>query len=377
MTRQLLIGFSLLCMLSSAACRPSQPLAEPLPTLAVLPVTPANDLTDAQRVAQAFMEAWRTNDLETMYSLLTFASREATPFDLFSQAYRSVNETMTFESLDYIGTTLYRERTDVAVFGYDMTFNTNLLGSFTDTDRQLRLVVDQTVNDWRVAWTPGNIFPEMQSGARLSREISPPSRANIYDSHDQILADQNGRIVGISAVKQEIPNWNACLNYLSPAVQKDVPALQKIYDESSSDWLMALGTIEPATWEQSHTQLEEACSARFTSQATRRYMDGTLAPHILGYVGYPTEEELPDVLAAGFNQDSILGQSGIEASWDATLRGHPGVRLLLTTQRGDVLRELARSAPQPSESVWLTIDSDLQAAAERIIAAAYANAQDS
>lgn len=363
-------------LLLLAACQPSQPAAEPLPTLAALPSTPAFDLADAQRIALAFMEAWQSGDFEAMYGLVTFASREATPFERFNALYQNAGTTMTLEGLEYIGTTLYRERNDVAVFGYDVTFHTNLLGTFSDTNRELRLVVDTAADDWRVAWNAGDIFPEMAAGAQLRLDLSRPSRANIYDSRDQILADQNGRVVAVSAVKQEIPNWNGCLNYLSPAVLKEVPLLQKIYDESGSDWLMNLGTIEPATWEQTHTQLEEACAARFTSLATRRYLNGLIAPHILGYVGYPTEDDLPDVLAAGFNQDTILGQSGIEASWDTALRGVPGSSLQLISQRGEILRELARSAPQPSESVWLTIDSNLQTAVEQIISAAYTAAAD-
>jgi penicillin-binding protein 2 len=367
-------GFMVLLVL--AACRPAQPAAEPLPTLAVLPGTPAFDLTDAQRVALAFMDAWQSSDFETMYSWLSFASQEATPFERFVRFYQDAATTMTLTSLDYTGTTLYRERDDIAVFGYDMTFHTNLLDDFSDTNRELRLVVDQAADGWRVAWGVGNIFPEMVDGAQLRLDLSRPSRANIYDRNDQILADQNGRVVAVSAVKQEIPNWNGCLNYLSPAVLKEVPLLQKIYDESGADWLMALGTIEPATWEQTHTQLEEACAARFTSLATRRYINGVLAPHILGNVGYPLADALPDVLVAGFNQDSILGQSGIEASWDSTLRGVPGASLQVISQRGEILRELARSAPQPSESVWLTIDSGLQTATQRILEAAYTAAAD-
>ncbi|MCB9450551.1 MAG: hypothetical protein H6672_03880 [Anaerolineaceae bacterium] len=374
MIKRMLPGLGLALLLLLAACRPAQPAAEPLPTLASLPRTPAFSLDNAQRTALAFMEAWKAGDLETMYSLLAFTSREATPFERFASLYQEAGDTMTLQSLDYTGTTLYRERDDSAIFGYEVTFDTNLLGTFSDTNRELHLVVDSAVDDWRVNWSAGDIFPEMRAGGQLRLVLSRPSRANIYDLHDQILADQNGRIVAVSAVKQEIPNWEACLGFLAPAVQKDAAVLQTIYDESDSDWLLALGTIEPATWEQSHTQLEEACAARFTSQATRRYINGLVAPHILGTVGYPTEDELPEVLAAGFNQDSILGQSGIEASWDETLRGTPGASLQLVSQRGEVLRELARSAPQPSESVWLTIDTDLQAEIERILASAYVQA---
>ena len=78
-----------------------------------------------------------------------------------------------------------------------------------------------------------------------------------------------------------------------------------------------------------------------------------------------------EVEAAGFSRDSILGKSGIEASWDEKLRGHPGGRLIIVTTSGSVLREVARSASSPPESVWLTLDSDLQAAVMKILSDAY------
>jgi penicillin-binding protein 2 len=159
-------------------------------------------------------------------------------------------------------------------------------------------------------------------------------------------------------------------------LNKPAADIQAILDERAVDWVAEIGTIEPLTYVEMHEQLERDCAAQFRDRPTRRYANGTLAPHILGYVGYPDEASIPAVEAAGFSRDSILGRSGIESSWDETLRGRPGGRLLVVSPGGDQ-SIITESASKPSESIWLTLDSDLQAFTAQAIAKAYQQAQDS
>ncbi|MBL8161104.1 MAG: hypothetical protein JNJ61_03905, partial [Anaerolineae bacterium] len=370
----------ILCVLVAlAACAPQQGVSEVvLPTLAVLPSTPEYALEDATQTALNFLESWRVGDFPAMYALTTFSSQEATPLDRFTAIYQTAQNEMTFTGLSYTGVTVYREdgRDDLATFNYNLTFDTRLMGRFTDNDRDMTLIVDPTLGGWRIAWTPGDFFREMSGGGQLRLEISEPSRANIYDARDRILADQNGRVVTVRAVKRAITDWPACLARLAPALIKDPAALQAIYDESASDWLMELGVIEPATYEASAAQLEAVCAAQFSSRPTRRYPDGTTAPHIVGSVGFLDAAQIPAIEAAGFDSDSILGRSGIESSWDERLRGQPGGRLVIVSPGGGVVRELARSISRPPESIWLTIDRDLQAEIERIFATYYQDGTD-
>lgn len=366
------VCLALMVAVITACSPPPAASVETLPTLAVLNPVPTHPPEDAERVARAFLEAWKAGDLPAMYALITFNSQEATLLDGFTALYEAAQAEMTLRSLDYTPVTLYRERENVVVFAYNVTFDTNLIGQFTDADRELRLVLDERAGDWRVAWSPGDIFAEMGGGGRLRLEVSAPSRANIYDRSGEILADQNGRAVIVSAVKQAIPSWETCLPLLVPVLGKTAEALQNIYNESSPDWLMQFGTMEAAAYEQSHATLEQVCAAQFASQPTRRYENGTLAPQILGNVGYPDEADVPSARAAGFSQDTILGKSGVEKSWDATLRGQPGGKLLIVSTGGGVLREIARSPSKPAESVWLTLDSKLQTAVTKLINDAYA-----
>ncbi len=365
----------LYCMiLLAAACGPAAEVrVQTLPTLAVMETPPALPLEGAERVAREFMAAWAADDYTKLYGMISFASQESTTLDAFVRLYQSTADEMTLEGLDYTGNALSPDssRYDVVTFNYDLTFKTRLLGEFSDRGRNLQLVVDARAADWRVAWSAADIFPEMIGGGRLRLEISPPSRANIYDRDDLVLADQNGRVVVVRAVKQEIADWPACLALVAPLVEKQPETVQRTYDESAADWLIELGTLEASRYEANNAQLTATCAAQFSSRPARRYPNGTIAPNVVGTVGFPDEAELPAVEAEGFNSDTIVGKSGIEKSWDEQLRGHPGGRLVIVTPGGGILREIARATSSPAESVWLTLDSDLQTAITRIFAEAY------
>ncbi len=373
MLRQALI---LLFVLWGVGCAPATREAQNiLPTVASLPSpTPESFTADAaERIARLFLDAWRAGNFTTMYDLIAFASREATLRDEFVSLYESSHAIMTLERLDYTITSLIRDSATrtMMILNYDTTFSTDLVGEFSDMNRTLRLVFDVTVNEWRVAWSPSDIFAAMGRGGRLRLEPRVPSRANIYDSEGNILADQNGRVVTVSVVKRDIPAYETCLTVLGQALGRPTEDVRAILDQRGFEQLAEMGTIEATTYVNMQSQLEANCRAQFRDRPARRYADGTLMPHILGYVGYPDEAQIPALEAAGFNQESIIGRSGIEQSWDETLRGMPGGRLLIVTPNGNQTI-MAEGASRPSESLWLTIDVDLQRFINDLLAEAYA-----
>ena len=369
-------GFILVVIALAAACRPQSaaPAAQIMPTRALLPSN--YRLEDAERIAREWLTQWQNGDLAAMHRLLSLAAQDAYPFENFQAAYDRANETMTFASVAVTdGTGIFREQDSVAIFNYNATFHTRLLGDISDTNRDLTLVVDENANEWRVAWTPDNIFDGMTNGAQLVANLTTPNRGNIYDRDGTILADQNGRMVRINVIRQEIRDYPNCLAALATAFDQDVTEVQARLEARPADWVVELGIVEPAVYTAARTQLEDLCAAQFGNMPARRYIEGTLVPHILGYVGYPDADAIPALEAAGFNQASIIGRAGIELSWDETLRGTPGGSLSIVMPNGTVLRELTRTNAQPARSLWLTIDADLQAATERIVSDSYRQAQ--
>ena len=116
---------------------------------------------------------------------------------------------------------------------------------------------------------------------------------------------------------------------------------------------------------------------RVEQRTIRSYPYGSLAAHLLGYVGPVTRAEQeqananldPDAEdAKTYQLNSQIGKTGVERIFERELRGVPGIRRLEVNNVGDVIREHPGVSPKPGNDVWLTIDIDLQARAEEQLA---------
>ena len=105
---------------------------------------------------------------------------------------------------------------------------------------------------------------------------------------------------------------------------------------------------------------------------TRVYPDGALAPHIIGKTGPLTEEEynsfkeddnifdLEDNLS-GYSYDDTMGQNGIEYAMEDVLRGKNGKMSIETDKEGNLTSSEVEVAPEAGNTVYLTLDSRIQA----------------
>jgi len=100
----------------------------------------------------------------------------------------------------------------------------------------------------------------------------------------------------------------------------------------------------------------------------RQYLYGSLAGHILGYVGAPEDiNKMPDIKQFTYYQPEVQGRTDIEKAYDRWLRGKPGKRILERTAKNRIGAELGREEPTPGANVYLTIDARIQTIVEQTL----------
>jgi penicillin-binding protein 2 len=100
----------------------------------------------------------------------------------------------------------------------------------------------------------------------------------------------------------------------------------------------------------------------------RQYPHQSLAAHLLGYVGEITEQELKARRRQGYKLGDVIGQAGIEATYDTYLRGRDGSSQLTVDSRGRPTSRIEpKITPLPGNTIRLTIDLGVQQAAERAL----------
>jgi len=100
----------------------------------------------------------------------------------------------------------------------------------------------------------------------------------------------------------------------------------------------------------------------------RSYPHGTLASHVLGYVGQISAAELKARADLGYRMGDYIGKMGIEKELDAELKGRDGFQQMEVDSLGRGIKVLSSIPPVPGNSVTLTIDLALQQVAEEVLA---------
>jgi penicillin-binding protein 2 len=101
----------------------------------------------------------------------------------------------------------------------------------------------------------------------------------------------------------------------------------------------------------------------------RKYPDGSLAAHILGIVGQVSPRQLKEPRYRGVRPGDIVGQAGVEYTYDRFLRGVAGGQRIQVDALGRPRGVLGNRPAQAGDSLRLTLDSGLQEVGEQALQA--------
>src|SRR6202035_4358328 len=102
-----------------------------------------------------------------------------------------------------------------------------------------------------------------------------------------------------------------------------------------------------------------------TIMAHRRlYPRNGFMAHLVGYVGEVSEQMLNQARWELYNPGDVVGKSGVELQYNQVLMGKNGSRQVLVNSKGKEVGELDQKPAVPGHNLKLTLDIDLQIAAE-------------
>src|SRR5204863_743741 len=100
----------------------------------------------------------------------------------------------------------------------------------------------------------------------------------------------------------------------------------------------------------------------YVEQVPTRSYPETMGAHLFGYVGEVNDAQVSG--DDGLKSGDIVGQSGIEKVYNATLRGEDGAKRVVVNSVGREIRTLEEDAPTEGHRLQLTLDYDVQKAIE-------------
>jgi penicillin-binding protein 2 len=332
------------------------------------PATPVPDISKPDGVAQAFLEAWNKGDYAGMYSLLSSNSQAQYSLEAFTQVYTNASDTMMLLNLEAAPQSVLEQGTSGQVL-FKVTYQTQVCGDITQ-DITMNLIHDG--QRWGIVWSPVLIFPALANNNDLVMRGEVPSRANIYDRNGKGLVISDASAVTISVVPGELSEGleDQMVELLAEILRLSPDQVRQQYQGQPDDWLVAIGDTDAEIVQQYYDELNSYPGLYLNEKTGRRYFN-VLAPHVVGYTGYIPQDELDEWTAKGYQGDELVGRLGIERWGEEYLAGKRGCELTAWTPGGDFVATIASVEPQPAQSVYTTLDRDLQAAVQDAIREAY------
>lgn len=196
----------------------------------------------------------------------------------------------------------------------------------------------------------------------------PPERGKILDRQGRLLAGSSlFHSVYVWPLASRQADWPHKLKLLSQILDIPESEIQQRI-ERAGDTSPYLLRIARGLSDRQVTVLNEYSSElegiEVDVELGRQYPHAHRAAHVLGYTGEIDREELERGKSLGYRLGDTIGQMGIEAAFERDLRGEWGGRKIQVDSLGNAQNVLEIIAPKAGKDVYLTLDLDLQKAAE-------------
>ncbi|MGI8554292.1 MAG: penicillin-binding transpeptidase domain-containing protein [Dehalococcoidia bacterium] len=319
-------------------------------------------------VARQFLGLWQAGRYSEMWDLLSSHSQQKLARQPFVDRFQNIatEATITATTIDFPATTML----DATAYPYSITYVTDLFGSIQQ-DNNLPLVQD---GSWRVQWSPSLIFRQLNGDNLIHLSLDIPKRGSILDRNGEPLAT-TGTVPTIGTSRRlmqspaSVPDPQATVAALAEKIQIPAEQIQaKIADgNTSADSFIPLKTLPYNAPVGLRGELEQVPGVLVEDTERRIYPQGTLAAQTIGYLGSISGDQLSRLRSEGYQEGDLVGQSGLEASFQDNLAGKRGAHLQVVTPAGQAVTEIARRDGAPAVDVSLTLDITAEAASEKAL----------
>ena len=196
----------------------------------------------------------------------------------------------------------------------------------------------------------------------------PPIRGNIFDRNGKVLATtrlSHWAYIWPKAQKQE--DWQEIRSLLANILETSPEEIQKRVETAGINYPSLIPLAKNLTPAQITAIEEYRPQLKWVETditKIRYYPEGEVAAHILGYTGELNREQLDLKKSAGYRLGDVMGKMGVEKSHEDLLRGKWGGLNLEVDGAGTVLGVAGETPAQSGKDITLTIDVELQKAAE-------------
>ena len=223
------------------------------------------------------------------------------------------------------------------------------------------------VSFWHVQIGQHERFLALAENNHQRRLALRAPRGAVLDRDGQVLVE-NRHSLNISLVREQVDDVDAWIARLARTTGADEAAIGDIVEGHrrfpASRPVVVIRDASLAQIAAVAARKPELPGLVVEQVPTRHYPGATFGAHTLGYVGEVTDVQLPLAHFDGLSSGDIVGHAGIEYAYNDRLMGTDGARHVIVNSIGREIETIREVAPVEGAQLELTIDYDLQRAAE-------------
>lgn len=227
---------------------------------------------------------------------------------------------------------------------------------------------------WYLQVLAADRYSVLAEGNRVRQVVLQAPRGRILDRKGRVLVQNRAAwAFTVKPAEMATPQGKVVLGRLARLLGEPVAKLQQRMRDWNGSPLAGTPVAEDVPTDKLFYVTEHADQFPGVTPevvALRDYPYGTLAAHVLGYVGEVSAEELKTPQFHDLKPGDVVGKAGVELTYDRWLRGTDGVEDLEVNAAGQVIRVLGGTPPKPGADLRLSIDLDVQKTAEDSLEAA-------
>lgn len=316
-------------------------------------------------IIKEYMGYIEKKEYEKMYALLDEVSKDKVKQEDFITRNQNIYEGIEAEKIQL---DIPEEQDKDQPLSYRVTIDT-LAGEITyDADT----FFEKEKGQWHLGWDDSVIFPGLESKDKVSVSSVEAKRGSIYDRNDVLLAGQ-GEVESVGLVpgkmniqaEEDIEDLAEILGTTSEFIEKQLDAswvqqdsfvpLKKMTQEQLDEAYVPKEGAESAGGS-IQDKLLEYPGVLISKAESRVYPYGECTAHLLGYVQQINAEELEEMKGKGYNEQSVIGKSGLEKLYEDRLREKKGYRISILDEQGEEKQALAVKPAEDGENIKLNID---------------------
>jgi len=223
---------------------------------------------------------------------------------------------------------------------------------------------------WRLQVLGASNYRVLAEQNRIRKVPVLAPRGKIFDREGRIIVD-NYPSVSCYLLREQQKNLAADLPLISSGLHISVDQI-----EATLKHFQYAPKYQPIPLKADITPDEQAFIAAHRDELPeletldeqrRLYPRDGFAAHLIGYVGEVSENDLNQEKYAAYSPGDVVGKSGVEEAYDAVLRGVDGSRDVIVNSHGKEVGVMGQELATPGQDLRLTIDLDLQIAAEKAL----------